>query len=332
MSPLENRARIAITMGDPAGIGPEICLDILRECTLATPIVFGDAGLLARVAQHLGQTCDFPVLPWSRWEQGYDQCEGPTIVDVPLLNAAQVVPGTVHPDHGRAAFGYIQAAIDAALAGQVVAVSTAPINKEALALAGIRFPGHTEIFANRCGSTRWCMMQYSDLITCTFVTVHVGLVEVPALLSESRVLEVIELTAEALRRIRGHEPRLVVCGLNPHAGEHGLFGEREEERFIVPAIEKAKAVGLLVEGPLPGDTAFLPSKRATTDAFVCMYHDQGHIPVKALAFDRAVNTTIGLPMIRTSVDHGTAYDIAWQGKADPSSLHHAISLAIKLAS
>jgi 4-hydroxythreonine-4-phosphate dehydrogenase len=205
------------------------------------------------------------------------------------------------------------------------------LNKEALNAAGVKFPGHTEIFAHRTGAEHWCMMQYSEEITCTFVTVHCGYAEVPRLLTTKRILEVIELTSDGLRRIRGRSPVIVVCGLNPHAGEHGLFGEREEERIIIPAIDAARAKGINVEGPLPPDTAFLPWKRKSTDAFVCMYHDQGHIPVKALAFDCAVNTTLGLPIIRTSVDHGTALDIAWQGKANPSSLAHAVSLAVKLA-
>jgi len=214
---------------------------------------------------------------------------------------------------------------------QVAAVTTGPINKEALALADIHYPGHTEMFAERCAVNRWCMMQYSEQITCTFVTVHVGYADVPRLLTIPRILEVIELTAEGLQKIRGSKPKIVVCGLNPHAGEHGLFGHREEEIAIIPAIEQARQRGINVEGPLPPDTAFLPAKRAVTDAFVCMYHDQGHIPLKALAFDSAVNTTLGLPMIRTSVDHGTAFDIAWQGIADASSMKHALLLATKLS-
>jgi 4-hydroxythreonine-4-phosphate dehydrogenase len=159
----------------------------------------------------------------------------------------------------------------------------------------------------------------------------VGYAEVPALLSVERVLDVIELTAEALRRMHQREPKMVVCGLNPHAGENGLFGAREEERFIVPAIERACARGINLEGPLPPDTAFLASRRKVTDGFICMYHDQGHIPLKALAFDSAINTTLGLPVVRTSVDHGTAFDIAWQGTADPGSLNAAVRLAVRFA-
>jgi 4-hydroxythreonine-4-phosphate dehydrogenase len=178
---------------------------------------------------------------------------------------------------------------------------------------------------------RWCMMLTSPEITCSFVTAHVGYYEVPSLLTSERILEVIELTASAMRRLRGHEPRLVCCGLNPHAGEDGLFGQREEERIIAPALEQARARGIQIEGPLPPDTCFLTWRRAQTDAYICMYHDQGHIPLKALAFDTAINTTLGLPVIRTSVDHGTAFDIAWQGIASPSSLYAAVRLAGQLA-
>jgi 4-phospho-D-threonate 3-dehydrogenase / 4-phospho-D-erythronate 3-dehydrogenase len=160
--------------------------------------------------------------------------------------------------------------------------------------------------------------------------VHVGYSEVPALLTQARILDVIELTAEAMQHLRGTKPKIGVLGLNPHAGEHGLFGNGEEERIIIPAMEAARAIGIDVEGPIPPDTAFLPAKRRSTDAFICMYHDQGHIPLKALAFDTAVNTTLGLPMIRTSVDHGTACDIAWQGKAKGSSMVEAVRLAVRL--
>jgi 4-hydroxythreonine-4-phosphate dehydrogenase len=265
------------------------------------------------------------------WARDYASIAEPSIVDLGLISLADFQPGLISAGTGRASYNYFNCAIDAALAHQVSAIVTAPINKEALHLAGIGYPGHTEILATRTHASRVCMMQYSDEITCTFVTVHVGYREVPALLTKERILEVIELTAEALERIRGRRPTLAVCGLNPHAGEHGLFGDREEERIIIPAIEAARAKGMLVEGPLPPDTAFLPWKRRSTDAFICMYHDQGHIPVKALAFDSAVNTTLGLPIIRTSVDHGTALDIAWQGKARPDSLFSAVRLAVRLA-
>jgi 4-phospho-D-threonate 3-dehydrogenase / 4-phospho-D-erythronate 3-dehydrogenase len=329
-----NLPRIALTMGDPAGVGPEICLRALAEPSLqnaCVPIVFGDAEILRRCAKQIGLAPPKRVLRKGEWSQEWKQLVAPAVVDFELLPIDNFRPGVVTAETGKASFGYIQAAIDAALAGEVAGVTTGPISKEAIHSAGIRFPGHTEMFADRTGSQRWCMMQFSPEITCTFVTVHVGYVDVPKLLSIERVYDVIELTAAAMRRLHGREPRMVVCGLNPHAGENGLFGEREEERIILPAIKRARKMGIEIEGPLPPDTAFLPWKRKATDAFVCMYHDQGHIPVKALAFDSAVNTTLGLPMVRTSVDHGTACDIAWQGRAIPGSLFSALRLAARLA-
>jgi 4-phospho-D-threonate 3-dehydrogenase / 4-phospho-D-erythronate 3-dehydrogenase len=323
---------IVMTMGDPSGVGPELALRLLADEQLArevTPLVFGDWGILERVARQTRLPLPTQVISAEAWE-GAESPVSAAVIDWRAIDAASVVPGQVTAATGRASYTYVERAIDAALAGRIAGVATGPLSKEALHAAGIHFPGHTEIFAARCAAPRWCMMQYSETITCTFVTVHVGYREVPALLSVERILDVIELTAEAVARLRGRPPRIVVCGLNPHAGEHGLFGDREEERFIVPAIAAARRQGIQIEGPLPPDTAFVPAKRATTDAFVCMYHDQGHIPVKALAFDSAVNTTLGLPIIRTSVDHGTAADIAWQGVASPSSLFAAVRLAAKL--
>jgi 4-hydroxythreonine-4-phosphate dehydrogenase len=193
--------------------------------------------------------------------------------------------------------------------------------------AGITQPGHTEIFAERTGTKDFCMAFFSETISCSLVTVHVGYHEVPSLLSIERIKQVISLTREAHRNLLGREPKLAVCGLNPHASENGLFGRGEEKAIIIPAIERARAEGADIIGPLPPDTAFTPSRRQRVDAYICMYHDQALIPVKALAFDQAVNVTLGLPIIRTSVDHGTALDIAWQGKADPSSLKAAVRLA-----
>ncbi|ACB75433.1 4-hydroxythreonine-4-phosphate dehydrogenase PdxA [Opitutus terrae] len=326
--------RIAVTMGDPAGIGPETCLRLLNNPELAqvgVPVVFGDVGVLRRVSALLGIPFYAPILKPDTWTQGFAEVIQPSVLDLGLLAADDVVPGRVDARCGEAAFRSVIAAIEAALAGQVDAVATAPLNKEAMHLAGHNYPGHTEIFAERMRAARSCMMLTSPELTCSFVTVHVGYGEVPALLNVPRIVDVIELTAEAMQRIRGRAPRLAVCGLNPHAGEHGLFGQREEERFIAPAIAAARSKGIEVIGPLPPDTAFLASRRKQTDAFVCMYHDQGHIPLKALAFDSAINTTLGLPVIRTSVDHGTAFDIAWQGRANPNSLFEAVRLAAKLS-
>ena len=319
-------------MGDPAGVGPEICLKFLasrgwdQRCI---PLVFGDAGVLERVSASLG--LDWhpdSVMPASSgtWRHANQPC----IVDLDSLTADQVTPGNFDAVTGEAAWGYIQRAMDAALSQQVAAMVTAPINKAACHAAGIPYPGHTEMLAARTGATRTCMMLTSEALTCSLVTTHVGYQDVATHISTDRIVEVIELTAAAMRQLHRRPPRLAVCGLNPHAGEGGLFGNDEEGRIILPAIERARAAGLAIEGPLAADTAFLPQKRTTVDAYVCMYHDQGLIPLKTLAFDTAVNVTLGLPIIRTSVDHGTAGEIAWQGKAQFSSLSAAVDLAIRL--
>ncbi|MDF1858962.1 MAG: 4-hydroxythreonine-4-phosphate dehydrogenase PdxA [Verrucomicrobiales bacterium] len=321
---------IAVTMGDPAGIGPEVCLDLLANEEVArfcTPIVFGNREVLEACADRTGKQPPPKPVP----EGDLLTCETPAVFEVGDLTMGDFSPGEVNAATGKAGYDCIIKSIDLAMDGVVDGVATAPIHKEALRAAGILHPGHTEIFAERTGAEKSCMMMTSDLITCSLVTVHVGYQEVPELLTEERILEVMDLTREAMCRIRGREPKLVVCGLNPHAGEGGLFGNREEERLIQPAIESARAAGAQVEGPLPPDTAFLDWRRAETDAYICMYHDQGLIPLKALAFDTAINVTLGLPIVRTSVDHGTALDIAWQGKAKSSSLVEAVRLAAKLS-
>jgi 4-phospho-D-threonate 3-dehydrogenase / 4-phospho-D-erythronate 3-dehydrogenase len=252
------------------------------------------------------------------------------VLDVFGFDAEGFTPGIVSAKTGAAGFRYVEKSIQAALAGQVKAVATAPLNKEALHAAGITYPGHTEIFAEKMAAARSCMTFFSDEMICSLVTVHIGYQDVVPAISSQRILEVIELTEAAVRRVKGRAPRLAVCGLNPHAGEHGLFGHGEEETIIIPAIVAAKASGIIIEGPLPPDTAFIPAKRRSVDAYICMYHDQALIPLKVLAFDTAVNTTLGLPVPRTSVDHGTACDIAWQGKANGSSLLAAVRLAAEM--
>ena len=319
--------KIAITTGDPAGIGPEVCLHLLQNKEVAeqcVPIVFGDKVVLEQAADQCG-------LPRpAKYAGSLSEANEPCALDFGAIALDEYETGSINAATGRAGYHYVESSIDAALGGQVAAVTTGPLNKEALRAAEIPFPGHTEIFAAKTHAQRACMLQYSSEVRCTFVTTHVAYAEVPKLLTKERILDTIELGAQAIRRIRGDEPKICVLGLNPHAGEHGLFG-KEEEDVIIPAIEEARERSLDVDGPIPPDTAFLPSKRRTTDLFVCMYHDQGHIPLKALCFDEAVNTTLGLPIVRTSVDHGTALDIAGQGKANPGSLLEAVKLAVKLA-
>ena len=321
-------------MGDPAGIGPEICLRALREPRVlarCTPVLFGDAAVLTRAAQAAGiagancRVAAISDMPGS-WE-----IKEPTVVDCGAIDAPTVIPGQVSAACGKAGYRYIEEAIKDALAGKIEGVVTAPIHKESLNLSGAKFPGHTEIFTALTGAQRSCMMLYSDKLTVSMVTTHIGYHEVPGKLSADRVLNVIELTAQAMKQLLGREPLLGVCGLNPHAGEHGLFGNREEEQFVEPAVKAARERGIRIEGPLVPDAAFTAGQRNKFDAMVTLYHDQGHIPFKMLAFDTGVNITLGLPIIRTSVDHGTAFDIAWQGQAQATSLFSAIDVAADLA-
>lgn len=332
MAPDVGRPRIGVTCGDPAGIGPELMLRLLAEPSVrerCAPVVFADAGVLARVAE----ACELPhpplILSRDEWKRHPDG-EAPSVVDCGAIEARAVRPGRVDAACGRAAYVYIEECCRAVMAGELDAMATGPIHKESLGRAGIPHAGHTEILTALTGAPRSCMLLTSERISVSFVTTHVGYAEVPALLSPERVGEVIELTDEAMGALLDREPRLVVCGLNPHAGENGLFGDREEERLIAPAIASARARGVQVEGPVSADAAFLPARLAEADCVVCMYHDQGHIPFKHIAFDSGVNVTLGLPIIRTSVDHGTAFDIAWQGLADPASLYHVIALTVLL--
>ena len=311
---------LALTMGDPAGIGPEICLKAVadpRVREVCVPVIHGDADLLGNCARSLGLEAALSHVP-----------EEARVVDIPAVEPARFRPGHVDAGTGRAAHAFIEGAVDAVLEGRAAGMVTAPVNKAALHAAGVRHPGHTEILAHRTRARSWCMVQHAPGITCSFVTVHVGYAEVPSLLAVERVLEVIRLTDGFLRQVRPQgEARIGLCGLNPHAGENGLFGDREEERILVPAVRAARGEGIRVEGPLPPDAAFTPDVRRRIDGHVCLYHDQGHIPVKALAFESAVNVTLGLPIVRTSVDHGTALDIAWKGVASASSLIRALKLA-----
>ena len=364
---------LGLTMGDPAGIGPEICLRALREPSVlaeCVPVLFGDAGVLKCLTDRallavslsprgtsgertgergdpkeltsspqpsppLGEEREFAhavgvrIVSLAQWEK-LSTVNEPLIVDCATIDAATIEPGKVSADCGRAGYLYIEHAIRAAISGKISGVVTAPIHKEALRLSGVKHPGHTEIFTALTGAKRSCMMLYSDVLTVSMATTHIGYHEVPGKLSVERILNVIELTAEAMTWLRRRAPRIGVCGLNPHAGEHGLFGQREEEQFVEPAVALARSRGIDAQGPLVPDAAFTTAQRKKFDAIVTLYHDQGHIPFKMLAFDTGVNISLGLPIIRTSVDHGTAFDIAWKGVADPRSLYSAIHVATEL--
>lgn len=308
-------APLAITMGDASGVGPEIVLRTFCEGGLGEGVVvYGDAAILHHGAKLLGLKVD-----WDRFP----------MVDLGILAAADHRPGMIDAKTGAAARAYIERATLDALAGIVSGLVTMPVNKEATQLTYADFVGHTEFVAQLCGVEKVTMMLTNGPLAVTHVSTHCSLAEAITRVRTDRVLDVIQLTDEALRRfIPG--PRIAVCGLNPHAGEHGMFGTEEIE-YITPAIEAARAQGMEVSGPYPADTVFYQAvHRGRFDAIVCMYHDQGHGPMKLMAFDTGVNVTLGLPIVRTSVDHGTAYDIAWTGRAFTDSLHHALDYARKL--
>lgn len=327
----EVKPLLAITMGDPAGVGPEICLKALHSQKVnqvCRPVIFGDADVLKAAAEATDQNFDFHVLTLDAFENlEPNQIEAPTLIDFSNIDREDFQPSEISAKTGQASFEYIVKAIESANKGQIQGIVTAPINKYALSLAGINFPGHTEILEKFTESEDVCMLLTSEKISCALVTTHIGLHEVAGALTEEKILKVIELTDKAMGEILGQRPKIGVLGLNPHCGESGLFGLNEESRIIEPAIKKAEQTGMNVEGPLAPDTAFVSSHLDTYDAFVCMYHDQGLIPLKMLAFDSAVNVTLGLPIIRTSVDHGTALDIAWKGISKSSSLIQSICLA-----
>lgn len=300
-------------MGDPAGIGPELCLRLFSGEAPdfgADLTIFGSDQVLNDVALATG----LPV--------------GGDLIDFGPVE--ELIPAEISAATGEAAYRYLTDAIDATMAGHFDAMVTCPLSKEALAMAGHPKKGHTEILVQRTGATRHAMMLTSEEITSSLVTTHCPLAEVAGRLTTARILEVIELTAEAMAHLHRRPAKLAVLGLNPHAGENGLFGI-EERTIIQPAIDAARKQGIDLTDPLPPDTAFLPAIRAKVDAHVCMYHDQGLIPMKTLSFDTGVNVTLGLPIVRTSVDHGTAFDIAWDGLASPTSLYEAVKMAVRLS-
>ena len=337
--------KIAVTIGDPAGIGPEIVLKALlsKEVTgICRPVIVGDRTVIEEAIESL----KIPLVPpFPKGDRFYlsSQQESPPLVkggaggfsgDIELINIAEIKDGGFEKNRpaaggGRACAAYIKKAVELASGKSVAAVVTAPISKEALKMAGLRWPGHTEMLAELTNTRDYAMMLVGGPLRVILVTIHTALRNVPALITKGRVLKTICLAKKACDMLGIKDPKIAVAGLNPHAGEAGIFGS-EETGEIFPAVEEAQAVGVPVSGPYPPDTLFHKAYRGEFDIIVCMYHDQGLIPLKMIAFDRGVNATIGLPIIRTSPDHGTAYDIAWKGIADPSSMIEAIKLAVRL--
>lgn len=329
MSDSSRPKRIGITLGDPAGIGPELALRVASEWCRgqeAKLFLIGDHGLLERVGRAIGLEVPPTVTAEDMAETSLEVAT--VSIDEPMRE--DVVPGHWSAGTGAASYRWVKFAIESAQSGLLDAIVTGPIQKEAWHSAGITYPGHTEMLAEMTGTNDYRMMLTSPEISCVLVTIHVPLADVASALTSDEVYRSIKLAAASLSRSLKRPARVAVCGLNPHAGENGLFSHFEEERIIAPAIQRARDEGFLVNGPLSPDTAFVPAQRAQTDVYVCMYHDQGLIPLKALSFDDAVNVTLGLPIVRTSVDHGTAMDIAWRGVASDKSLRAAIDMAIGL--
>lgn len=293
-----------------------------------TPIIIGDAKELHRQAEHLGLACDYPVVT----EDKLDPSANHSVMICDIERSGPPVQwGQLSADAGRAAIACIEAGARLALEGRLDAIATAPINKEALKLAGSPFPGHTEMLTSLCGASRSLMCFFAGDLRVILLTIHMSLADAIKAITKERLTDTLVLADRELKRFGLVRPRIAVAGLNPHASEHGMFGS-EEGREMEPAISECRAAhGIAVSGPFPADTLFVRAARGEFDAVVACYHDQGLIAVKCIAFGEAVNVTLGLPIIRTSVDHGTAFDIAGRGTASAGSMIEAIKLAAQLA-
>ncbi|MHC3909314.1 4-hydroxythreonine-4-phosphate dehydrogenase PdxA [Achromobacter marplatensis] len=314
-------------MGDAAGIGPEIVVKAYAQGLNAPCVVYGDAGALRRAAAQLGARLDIVEIAGVEHAQP-DAGRISVIACSPAL-PADLPAGQISAEAGRGAYDYVCAAIDDAQAGRIRAIVTAPLNKKSMHEAGIDYPGHTEILAERSATQDFAMMLANDELRVLLVTIHVALADVIARITPEAELTAMRLADRACRQMGIAAPRVAVAGLNPHAGEGGKFG-REDIDIIEPAIARARDEGIDASGPWPGDTIFMRARRGEFDIVVAQYHDQGLIPVKYLGLDHGVNVTVGLPFVRTSVDHGTAFDIAGRGVADQASLVAAFDLALAM--
>ena len=335
----ETRPRIAMTLGDVAGIGPEVVVRALADDRLrqtCRPLVIGHPAVVERARRLVGVALDFVEVESPRaadWSSSTIPCWNPSIDE-----AAQVPAGGIDARAGRAAYDYLVAAARATLRGDLDGITTAPLNKAALHATGLDYPGHTEILAHECGVHDFAMMLYLPPgaplkgvygLGVAHVTLHTSIQSVPGLLNPTLIGETIHLIANFLKRIGCPSPRIGVCALNPHAGENGLFGN-EESLLIAPAVESAAQSGVDAKGPIPADALLRRAVQGEFDGVAAMYHDQGHIALKLIGFERAVNVTLGLPIVRTSPSHGTAFDIAWKGLARADGFVEAVQTAIQL--
>ncbi|MFP4465787.1 MAG: 4-hydroxythreonine-4-phosphate dehydrogenase PdxA [Candidatus Goldiibacteriota bacterium] len=328
-----NKIKIAVTMGDPAGIGPEIIYRMYAAGHInrfADSFVIGDMGAMLSAAGKAGKKAAiYPMKTAADIKKGKNIIN---LYDMNIIKEKDYKKGVSCAKAGKASFIYIKTAIDMALKKEIAGIVTAPINKHSLHMAGVKFPGHTEILAKFTQAEKAAMMLAGERLKVTLVTIHTSLKKAVSLINASKIYETIKITDQALKKDFGiKKPKIAVLGLNPHAGEQGAFGD-EEKTHIVPAIKKAVKNGISAQGPYPADTVFHSVVNGHThDAVVCMYHDQGLIPVKLLYFDSGVNITLGLPIVRTSPDHGTAYDIAGRGCASAGSITCAFKTAVEIA-
>ena len=322
------QAPIGVTMGDPSGIGPEIVVGALADSDLGChAVALGDVGMMERAARIVAPDIAIrPIRDPSEARPVPGRIDVIGISDLP----ADLPFGKVQAAAGRAAFDYIRTGIELAQAGSIAAIATAPIHKEALKAAGVPYPGHTEMLADISKAPHHAMMLFNDELRVLLVTIHLSLLDAIRSLTIENELIAMRLANMAARQLGVSKPRVAVAGLNPHAGENGLFG-REDLDIIRPAIERAQQEGIDASGPWPGDTVFMQARQGKFDIVVAQYHDQGLIPVKYLGIEHGVNVTVGLPFIRTSVDHGTAFDIAGTGRANPESMKVAIRQAAIMA-
>ena len=327
----KNPKTIGITMGDPSGIGPEIILRSFEKLLIRNNriVVIGDYKIMKAIYDIL-KIKSFKLHRILDVHECLFNSGVLNILDLQLVGRESFYPGTVQAISGNIAFEAIRKAVELAKNKEIDAIVTAPLNKEALHLAGHNYPGHTEILARLTDTKDYAMLLFDKKLSVIHVSTHISLLEAITGLRRERIERVIELANCIMKRLGFGEPRIAVAGINPHAGENGLFGD-EEINEIIPAIINMKEKGINVEGPCPPDTVFLQALKGKYDVVVAMYHDQGHIPLKLIGFKSGVNVTVGLPFVRTSVDHGTAFEIAWQGKANENSMVEAIKLSIKLS-
>jgi 4-hydroxythreonine-4-phosphate dehydrogenase len=325
----QNKKRIAITVGDMAGIGPEVVLKSLMTSDVSdvcVPIVISDASAMRKTAEALGMRCDFPILTS---DQEVSVADVPSILDMANLDGA-IEFGVQRADYGRAAGQFIEKAVELCEKNFVDALSTAPLSKKSLALGGYDFPGHTEMLASLTNTEKFAMSFFAGDLRVVLVSTHLPLKEAVDRIKRKPLADLIRFTSTEISKLIGRKARIAVSGVNPHASENGMFGT-EEATEMIPAISDCIADGIDVSGPHSADTVFLRGFRGEFDAVIACYHDQATIAVKCLSFGAAVNVTLGLPLIRTSVDHGTAFDIAGKGIAEAESMKTAILLAAQLA-